>query len=49
MAKKKRSQWHNERKNRQRTWKSMTPKQQQAVWKCYKRVVSIRQSVSDEM
>jgi len=48
MAKKKeKTQWEINQEQASATWKSMTPKQQQAVLDMLKAFVPIRQSVSD--
>jgi hypothetical protein len=45
--KKEKSQWLIEKEQASATWKSMTPKQQQAVLEMLQAFVPIRQSVSD--
>ena len=46
-SKKVKSEWEINQKQASATWKSMTPKQQQAVLDMLKAFVPIRQSVSD--
>ena len=46
-SKKEKSQWLIEKEQARATWKSMTPKQQQAVLEMLQAFVPIRQSVSD--